>query len=70
MKKVGIIVVLVLLQSACASNYTSNGEQHYLKSRNGVNMIVPPPLTTDNISHFYDLTPQNQRARVSIIPPV
>ena len=61
---------MVLLLNSCSMQYTSNGEQHYLESRNGVNLVVPPPLTTTNISHFYDLPPQNQDARVSIEPPI
>ena len=68
MKKI-VIAVLVLLLSACSAQYTSNGEQQYLKSRNGVNLVVPPPLTSTNISHFYDLPSQNQDAKVSIEPP-
>ena len=70
MNKIGCVVVVSLLLSACSAQYTSNGEQQYLKSRNGVNLVIPPPLTSANISHFYDLPPQNQDAQVSIEPPV
>lgn len=69
MRKIGCMVVLSLLLSACSAQYTSNGEQLYLKSRNGVNLVVPPPLTSANISHFYDLPSQNQDAKISIEPP-
>ncbi|WP_256478777.1 MULTISPECIES: hypothetical protein [Legionella] len=59
----------VLLLSACASYYTSNGEKQYLQSRNGPNVVVPPPLTDGNLSYFYNLPAQNQDAQVSIQPP-
>ena len=70
MKKVGLIVMISLLVAACSSHYASNGEQQYLKSRNGPPLLVPELMTTANISHFYDLPPQNQNARISITPPV
>lgn len=69
MKKLSFIVLASLALSACNSRYTSNGENVYLQSRNGVKVVVPPPLTNANISNFYDLPPQNQEARVSIAPP-
>ncbi|WP_298625742.1 hypothetical protein [uncultured Legionella sp.] len=69
MKKLSFIVLAALALSACNSRYTSNGENVYLHSRNGVQIVVPPPLTNANISNFYNLPPQNQDARVSIAPP-
>ncbi|WP_028387741.1 hypothetical protein [Legionella fairfieldensis] len=66
-KKVSFLVVTLCLTSC--SQYISNGERRYLQSKNGVNIIVPPPLTDTNISHFYDLPPQNQNALISIVPP-
>lgn len=69
MKKLGLMTVLALLQVGCAAVNTSNGEKQYLKSRNGVNLAVPAPLSSANISHFYDLPPQNQDAHVSTVPP-
>ena len=62
-------MVLSCLLMACSAQYTSNGEQHYLESRNGVKPVIPPPLSSANISDFYDLPPQPQDARVSIKPP-
>ena len=70
MKKIGMLMGFSVLLTACSAQYTSNGEQRYLKSRNGVNLVIPPPLTSANNSHFYDLPPQNQDAQVSIEPPV
>ncbi|WP_045096147.1 hypothetical protein [Legionella fallonii] len=70
MKKLGFVVLATLALSACSSRYSSNGENLYLQSRNGVQIEVPPPLTSANISHFYDLPPQNQNPQVSIAPPV
>ena len=69
MRKIVVGVCLGLL-SACSAQYTTNGEQNYLSSRNGSGVIVPPPLTSSNISHFYDLPSQDQHATVSIVPPV
>ncbi len=69
MKKIRFLTVISLLLTACSAQYTSNGEQQYLHSRNGVNLVVPPPLTTTNMSHFYDLPSQPQNAQVSIDPP-
>jgi len=69
-KKLGFIVLGVLALSACSMRYSSNGEGLYLNSRNGVKLDVPPPLTNEYISNFYDLPPQNQDARVSIAPPI
>ncbi|KTD12205.1 hypothetical protein [Legionella jamestowniensis] len=68
MKKFGFIILSVLVLSAC-SNYASNGEALYLRSKNGQKLVVPPPLTDNNISHFYDLPAQNQNAMVNIAPP-
>ena len=69
MKKIGWMVVVPFMLTACSAQYTSNGEQQYLKSHNGVNLVVPPPLTTSKISHFYDLPAQTQDAKVSTEPP-
>ena len=67
-KKVGLIILSALL-AACNIKYTSNGEHQYLQSRNGVDIVVPPPLTANNISHFYDVPSQDHGAQVSIEPP-
>jgi len=68
-KEVKLVFLLSLLLTGCSTQYTSNGEHQYLQSHNGVRLVVPPPLTTANISDFYDLPPQNQNAQVSIAPP-
>jgi len=69
-KKLSFIVLAALALTACNSRYASNGENLYLQSRNGEALVVPPPLTSANISNFYDLPQQTQDARVSIAPPV
>jgi uncharacterized lipoprotein len=68
-KNIGLMVALFLMLAGCSAQYTSNGEQQYLHGRNGVNLVVPPPLTSENISHYYDLPPQNQDARIGVEPP-
>ena len=69
MNKRCLLVLLPCLLAGCAGQYTSNGEQHYMQSKNGRDLVVPPPLSGANISHFYDLPAQTQNAKVSIIPP-
>jgi uncharacterized lipoprotein len=69
-KKLGFVVLATLALSACSSRYSSNGENLYLQSRNGEKLEVPGPLTSANISYFYELPQQTQDARVSIAPPV
>lgn len=69
MKKLVIIVVSSWL-AACSAQYTTNGEQKYLESRNDPRLVVPSPLSGANISDFYDLPAQTQNAKVSIIPPI
>ncbi len=54
---------------ACSSFYASNAEKGYLKSRNGIKLVVPKPLTSANMGYFYNLPEQNQDARASIKPP-
>ena len=67
-KKLGFFFVLGLLLVGC-TQYISNGEKGYLQARNGAKVVVPPPLTDSNISHFYDLPQQSQSALVNIAPP-
>jgi hypothetical protein len=68
-KKISVLVLCVLL-SGCMNRYISNGENLYLRSRNGVFLAVPSPLTSSNLSDFYVLPPQQGNPRVSIAPPV
>ncbi|QRN03233.1 hypothetical protein GH742_04760 [Legionella sp. MW5194] len=68
MKKVSFIVFLALIASGC-SHVKNNSDQKYLQSRNGPGLVVPSPLTSDNVSHFYDLPAQDNKAKVSIEPP-
>lgn len=64
-KRIGLIVLSSFILTSCASN----GDQTYLKSRNGPDLVVPAPLTKSNMGYFYNLPLQNQDARVSIEPP-
>jgi uncharacterized lipoprotein len=67
-KKIGFFLGSALLLTAC-SQFASNGDKQYLQSKNGARVVVPPPMTDSNISHFYDLPPQSQNAVVGIRPP-
>lgn len=65
----GVIVLQACLLCACSSFYASNADKQYLKSKNGNNLVVPVPLTSENISHFYDLPNGGEKEMVSIVPP-
>lgn len=69
MKNLVLLIGLCTL-SGCTFFNANNSENKVLKSRNGPGIVVPPPLTTSNISYFYNLPPETQNARVSIAPPV
>ena len=69
MKNIGLMIALSLVLVGCSAQYTSNGEQQYLASKNGVNLVVPPPLNSENISHYYDLPAQNQDAKIGVEAP-
>ena len=68
-KKGSVLIGLIIFLMGCSSHYDSSGEQRYLSSRNGAQLVVPAPLTTTNLSYFYNLPSQNQDARISIQPP-
>lgn len=68
MKKLSFIIGASFILSACSGSF-SNGEDFYLKSRNGPILQIPSPLTSVNISNFYELPQQNEDPRVSIVPP-
>ncbi|KTD80515.1 hypothetical protein [Legionella waltersii] len=70
MRNLLLIVLSAVLLTGCNSRYSSSGENLYLQSRNGAKLVVPPPLTSSNLSNFYDLPPQDEPAKVSIAPPV
>lgn len=70
MNKLSVMVFGMLLLSGCSTQYFSNSDTLYLKSRNGEKVHAPSPLTNSNISDFYDLTAQNQDARVSLVAPI
>lgn len=69
MKKIGFFLGSVVFLSAC-SQFASNGDKQYIQAKNGAKIAVLPPLSESNISHFYDLPPQNQNSVVNIKPPV
>ncbi|OGV50145.1 MAG: hypothetical protein A3F46_04040 [Legionellales bacterium RIFCSPHIGHO2_12_FULL_42_9] len=60
----------MLLLVSCSSQFVSHGEKMYLRSKNGPGVVVPPPLTDTNTSHFYDLPAQQKKhPKVSVVPP-
>lgn len=66
MKKFFCFVMCVPFLMSCTERYSSSGENLYLRSKNGVKLEVPAPLTQANISDFYNLPSQNQDARINI----
>lgn len=67
--KINVLIAGLLSLMACSSRFDNSGEQRYLSSRNGMQLVVPSPLTTENIGYFYNLPAQTQDARVTIQPP-
>jgi uncharacterized lipoprotein len=69
-KVVVVIGCCSLLLLASCSQFASNGEKIYLRSKNGPGIVVPPPLTDNNISHFYDLPAKpSKQPEVGVEPP-
>ena len=68
MLKVLILVTMVLGLVACQVPFASNNKDAYLKSKNGPNLVVPPPLQSDEISSFYNLPDAEGNKKVSIKP--
>lgn len=70
MKKSVVFSIVALFIVGCSTQFASNGEKLYLRNKNGPGIVVQPPLTDTNISHFYDLpTQQNKHPKVSVVPP-
>ena len=65
-----VLCLTVCTVTSCSKQYATNSKMQYMESRNGPALSVPPPLTTRNISSFYDLPDQTQNAQVSLVPPV
>lgn len=63
------ILLSFCIVTGCATRYASGDSRMYLKSKNGERLVVPPPLSSGEISTFYDLPPQPNNATVSIQPP-
>jgi len=61
--------MVVLGLTACAPHYFSNSANTVLQSRNGEKLLVPPPLTSEHLSSYYDLPAQTQPAKISTAPP-
>lgn len=68
-KKVIYFLIMGLTLVACATRYPSNGENQYLHSRNGKTLVIPAPLASADISHFYDLPHLKQNSSIPITPP-
>lgn len=70
MKKTLVMALGILMLCSCTSHYASNGDKGYQDSHNGKRLQVPPPLSSVNLSHFYELPPPAKKATVaSVVPP-
>lgn len=68
MKKLSLVVFVLVGLTSCAQ-YLKNNNDLSMRSRNGTKLVVPPPLTSDQISSYYDLPTQYQAAQISLAPP-
>jgi len=65
-----VLSCMVVVCVACTAHYSTSSKLEYLKSRNGPELQVSPPLTKDNLSQFYSLPPQEQNAQIGVEPPI
>ena len=68
MFKVVIIALCCLWLWGCQVPYPSNDDKAYLKSKNGPNLVIPPPLQQNEMSAFYYLPEAQGNKKVSIHP--
>lgn len=59
---------LIALATGCTGQY-SKAENDYLGSENGKTIVVPAPLSKENINNHYVLPRQDKNPQVSIAPP-
>jgi hypothetical protein len=69
-KKCLLISLIAMLLPACLVQTSGVGDALYKKSRNGPKLVVPPPRTAEEISHFYDIPAPRAIPEVTIQPPV
>ena len=57
--------------TGCSNVNIGSGENIYLSSRNGPGLVMPKPLISYNISHFYDLPNQDGHLarNIDLSPP-
>ena len=73
MKKLVLFGIFCCLTSCITldrSEFASSDTDRYLSSKNGKNLVVPPSLTSSNLSDFYVLPEQNQNPKIGVEPPV
>lgn len=66
----GIFVLLAGCFTFDRSEFASSDQDRYLTSKNGKDLLVPPPLTNSNLSDFYVLPDQNHNPKIGVEPPV
>ena len=64
-----VVIMLSAILCSCASQFGSSAENAYLNSRNGAYPVITAPLTSSNLSHFYDLPQEEAPVAVTITPP-
>lgn len=68
-RKIGYWLIAVCCLTSCAVKYASNDKAQYLLSKNGPQIEVPPPLTSANISNFYELPNPAEERKIGVTPP-
>lgn len=64
------LTVSLGLPMACTQvPYSSIDKTQYLGADHAKNLVIQAPLTSENLSHYYDLPPKDKNPRVSILPP-
>ncbi len=58
MKKIYFLSLIYLLSIFLSSCHKLYGPESYINSKNDTGLKIPSPLTSQNISHFYDLPQQ------------
>ena len=72
MKKLFVLSFSIVLSGCISwqpSDFDSNNKDQYLTSKNGPDLLIPPPLTNSNLSDFYVLPDQTQDPKIAIEPP-
>lgn len=63
-----LTAVIAAFAGGCSGQY-NKAETDYLASKNGKTIVIPAPLSADNINNYYVLPKQDKNPQVSTAPP-